>query len=124
MVYYNTIFFTNVLQQMHTRKIKTKDLAEKSGVSISFLSDLTTGKGNPSLKVMEKIASALDVPLSFLLESNDLNAVSLNVLREGRGKAFNLPDDHEIVVAVLPAHKAFQVKKWSEETRKKLQSKK
>jgi hypothetical protein len=28
-------------------------------VSISFLSDLTTGKANPSLKVMEAIANAL-----------------------------------------------------------------
>jgi transcriptional regulator with XRE-family HTH domain len=34
-------------------------LSEKSGVSISFLSDLTNGKGNPSLKVMENIAVAL-----------------------------------------------------------------
>jgi transcriptional regulator with XRE-family HTH domain len=39
------------------------DLTEQSGMSMPFLSDLTRGKANPSLKVMEAIAEALQIPL-------------------------------------------------------------
>ncbi|CCV01585.1 unnamed protein product [Candidatus Paraburkholderia kirkii UZHbot1] len=41
------------------------ELSEKAGISISFLSDLTNGKANPSLKIMEAIAEALSVPLTL-----------------------------------------------------------
>lgn len=53
---YNYIFFTNVLRVLDELGMTKHDLADRSGVSISFLSDITTGKGNPSLKVMEDIA--------------------------------------------------------------------
>lgn len=119
-MYYNTIFFTNVLQQLHERHMTKTELSELSGVSISFLSDLTTGKGNPSLEVMEKIAVALNVPLSFLLESTDLDRSALEHLREGRVRAFDIPPGFERVVAILPEHRAFQVKKWAEEAKPKL----
>lgn len=119
-MYYNTIFFTNVLQQLQKRHMTKTELSELSGVSISFLSDLTTGKGNPSLEVMEKIAVALDVPLSFLLESTDLDMGALKALRGGRVRAFDVPLGYERVVAVLPEHRAFQVKKWAEEAKEKL----
>ncbi|MBE3780532.1 helix-turn-helix domain-containing protein, partial [Vibrio parahaemolyticus] len=70
---YNYIFFTNVLKILDERHMTKSELAERSGVSISFLSDLTTGNANPSLKVLEAIASALETPLPLLLESTDLN---------------------------------------------------
>ena len=69
---YNYIFFTNVLRLLDERQMTKKELSERSGVSISFLSDLTTGKANPSLKVMQDIAKALDAPLPLLIESTDL----------------------------------------------------
>ena len=47
---YKYIFFTNVLRILDERGMTKKELSERSGVSISFLSDLTTGKANPSLK--------------------------------------------------------------------------
>lgn len=119
-MYYNTIFFTNVLQQLQERRMTKTELSELSGVSISFLSDLTTGKGNPSLEVMEKIAVGLNVPLSFLLESTDLDKHALELLREGRVRAFDVPIGYERVVAILPEHRAFQVKKWAEEAKEKL----
>jgi len=96
-------------------------LSQCSGVSISFLSDLTTGKANPSLKVMEAIASALETPLPLLLESTDLDKESLDVLAGGKAPS-SLPAGYERVAAVLPEHKAFIVKKWDEDTRKKLKA--
>lgn len=116
---YKVIFFTNVLRILDERDMTKNELSERSGVSISFLSDLTTGKANPSLKVMEAIASALEMSLPLLLESTDLDQHTLDALAGGKAPS-SLPEGYERVSAVLPEHRAFVVKKWGEETRKKL----
>ncbi|MCK0505345.1 transcriptional regulator [Aromatoleum anaerobium] len=116
---YNYIFFTNVLRVLDELQMTKHELADKSGVSISFLSDITTGKGNPSLKVMEDIAKALQTPLPLLLESTDLDKTSLEALA-GEKVPSSLPPGYERVAAVLPEHQAFIVKKWAEATQKKL----
>jgi transcriptional regulator with XRE-family HTH domain len=118
---YSDIFFTNVLRILNERGMTKKELHDLSGVSNSFLSDLTTGNGNPSIKVMEAIANALEVPLPMLLESTDLDKESLDVLAGGAFRQ-SLPPGYERVSVVLPEHKAFIVKRWGEETRKKLRS--
>lgn len=116
---YNYIFFTNVLRLLDEQRMTKSELAIRSGVSISFLSELTAGKANPSLKVMEAIAIALATPLSFLLESTDMNKAVLNELA-GRSMPSCFPSGFEWVCAVLPEHRAFLVKKWDAETRKRL----
>lgn len=60
---YDVLFFTNVLRLLDERTITKQQLADHAGISTSFLSDFTNGKANPSLKVLESIATALDVPL-------------------------------------------------------------
>lgn len=117
---YNYIFFTNVLRILDEQKMTKHDLADRSGVSISFLSDLTTGKANPSLKIMEAIAHALNVPLTFLLESTDLSKADLDALVGGRPLS-SVPAGYERVSVILPEHQAFIVKKWAEQALKKLQ---
>ena len=116
---YNFIFFTNVLRILDERNMTKNDLAERSKVSISFLSDLTTGKANPSLKVMEAIAAALETPLPLLLESTDLGKEALDYLAGGKMPS-SLPAGYERVSVILPDHRAYQVKKWGDETRIKL----
>ncbi|KAE9622561.1 MULTISPECIES: transcriptional regulator [Aeromonas] len=116
---YKHIFFTNVLRILDELHMTKHQLSELSGVSISFLSDLTTGKANPSLKVMEAISKALDTPLPLLLESTDLNQESLDVLAGGKAPS-SLPAGFERVSVILPSHKAFIVKKWGDDTKKKL----
>nr|AEV57036.1 TrbA [uncultured bacterium] len=116
---YKYIFFTNVLRILDERGMTKNELSERSGVSISFLSDLTTGKANPSLKVMEAIANALETSLPLLLESTDLDKHTLDALSGGKAPS-SLPAGYQRVSAVLPEHRAFQVKKWGEATRKKL----
>lgn len=117
---YNYIFFTNVLRILDELRMTKHELSERSGVSISFLSDLTTGKANPSLKVMEAIAKALETPLPLLLESTDLDKASLDALAGGKAPS-SLPPGYVRVSAILPDFRAYQVKQWAEETRKKLQ---
>src|SRR4030095_14939114 len=48
-----------------------KEIAERSGVSSRFLSDLETGKGNISVARLADVARALDVPLVSLMPSED-----------------------------------------------------
>ena len=53
---YNEILFTNILRLLDERDMTKNELAEKADISNSFLSDLTNGNANPSLKIMEAIA--------------------------------------------------------------------
>ncbi|MCP4284153.1 MAG: transcriptional regulator [Gammaproteobacteria bacterium] len=116
---YEYIFFTNVLRILDERGMTKQELSKRSGVSISFLSDLTTGKANPSLKVLDSVATALELPLPLLLESTDADRETLEQLA-GSKVLNSLPEGYERVSVVLPEHKAYIVKKWGEETRKKL----
>ena len=106
-----------MLGELHMTK---HELSEKSGVSISFLSDLTTGKANPSLKVMQAIAKILETPLPHLLEVNDLDHATLELLA-GDKVVSSVPPGHQRVCAILPEYRAFLVRQWAEEARKKLQ---
>lgn len=118
---YNQIFFTNILRLIEERGITKHDLAEEAGVSVSFLSDLTNGKANPSLKIMEAIAKALETPLPALLELTDLDRETLDSLAGGIAIR-SLPEGLVRVSAVLTEHQAFIVRKWEDEIRKKLRS--
>jgi transcriptional regulator with XRE-family HTH domain len=118
---YNQIFFTNILRLIEERGITKHDLAEGAGVSVSFLSDLTNGKANPSLKIMEAIAKALETPLPALLELTDLDRETLDALAGGEAPR-SLPEGLVRISAVLTEHQAFVVRKWEDEIRKKLRS--
>jgi len=101
---YNHIFSTNVLRLLEEHNMTKKELAEKSGASISFLSDLTTGKANPSLRVMQSISEAFDIPLPCLLET-------------GADAPHRLPHGFERVTAILHPHQAYLVKKWNQSSK-------
>jgi transcriptional regulator with XRE-family HTH domain len=116
---HNQILFTNILRLLDERGMTKNDLAEKADISNSFLSDLTNGKANPSLKIMEAIADALETPLAGLLETTDLDPKLLDALADGKARR-SLPKGYVRVSAVLPEHQAFIVHKWDEAARKKL----
>lgn len=106
---YKKIFLTNVMTALAARHMTRRDLSIKSGVSASFLSDMTSGKANPSLRVMEAISQALEIPLPALLEPTDLGLL-----------AHKLPDGYQRVALVLPDVQAFVAKSWAEDARKKV----
>lgn len=119
--FYNQVFFTNILRLLDERKMTKQELSEKACVSISFLSDLTNGKANPSLKIMEAIADALETSLPVLLELTDLDPETIAVLNGGK-PYHGLPKGYQRVSAILPAHQAFIVMKWDALARKKIRS--
>lgn len=119
---YNQIFFTNVLRLIDEQNMTKSELADHAGISVSFLSDLTNGKANPSLKIMDSIAKALRVPLPALLEITDLDVATLEILFGDR-PVLSLPNGLVRVTAILTEFQAFNVRQWDLENRKKLQRK-
>ena len=119
---YNQILFTNILRLLEELGMTKNDLAQRAGISISFLSDLTNGKANPSLKIMEAIADALETPLPTLLELTDLDRATLDALAGGHAPR-SLPEGFVRVAAILTEFQAFNVKQWDQENQKHLQDK-
>ena len=74
---------TNILRLLKETGLSKQGLAEKPGISLGFLPDLTNYKANPSLRIMEAISKAMDTSLPWLLESTDLDLESLEVVAEG-----------------------------------------
>jgi transcriptional regulator with XRE-family HTH domain len=116
---YNLIFFTNVLRLLDERNMTKSELANKADISVSFLSDLTNGKANPSLKVMEVIAEALQTALPELLEQTDLDRQTLDALA-GAQHTHSLPEGFIRFTAILTEFQAFSVKQWDAQNRKNL----
>lgn len=62
------------------KNLKQSELAEKANISVSYLSLLEKGKRDPSFSTVEKVADALEVPISILMflaaEKDELSEVS------------------------------------------------
>jgi transcriptional regulator with XRE-family HTH domain len=118
---YIQIFETNILRLLEEHDMTKQELAEKADISMSFLSDLTHGKANPSLKIMESIANAFGVPLPYMLESTELTPEQLAELRQDSAAPMaSVPPGYERVSGIVTEFEAFQVKQWAEAARKRL----
>ena len=89
------------------------ELAIRADISDSFLSDLTNGKANPSLKVMEAIADALETSLPLLLELTDLDKETLDELAGGKAQR-SLPDGFTRISAIVTEYQAFRIRQWDQ----------
>jgi transcriptional regulator with XRE-family HTH domain len=105
---YNKIFNANVKRIMQEKDLNKNELAKLSGISYSFLADLIEGTGNPSLRIMETLAKALNVPLPLLLVPPD------SLLWKAYSE--EIPPGYELVVAILPTYDAYVARKVEAET--------
>lgn len=48
------------------KDLKIRELAEKMGISPSYISEVESGKKKPSLEMIEKYSTALDIPKSVI----------------------------------------------------------
>jgi transcriptional regulator with XRE-family HTH domain len=55
-------------------RISQEELAVRSGLHRTYLSDVERGARNPSIKIIEKIAQALQVPVVKLFEDRSQSA--------------------------------------------------
>ena len=110
---YNKIFFTNVLRLCVENGLSKHTLASRAGMSVSFLSDLTNGKANPSLKIMAAIADALGLALPSLLaiSAHEQDATTIGAPRELMEP---IPTGLVHVTANLTEYQAFRVRQWDD----------
>jgi transcriptional regulator with XRE-family HTH domain len=71
-----------------SRHVSQRALAEQTGFSASFLSQVENGQTSPSLSSMERIATALGVTLAQFFDNTQRAQGS--VVRRGRGDRMNL----------------------------------
>lgn len=121
---YNKFFCANVTWLMQQKKLLKLELAEAADISVAFVSDITTGKGNPSLRIMTSIAAALDVPLQLLLFDPDGDVWSFVLASAKQFQTenhFSAKDKGDLVevTVILPRAKAFAVKKLATATHTK-----
>lgn len=62
-----TRFANNVRRLREKKKFSQKALADKVGISVSYVSMLERGQRSPPLETIEKMAKALGVPAASLL---------------------------------------------------------
>lgn len=65
------IFARNIRKYRAINKFSQEDLAEFSGLHRTYISGIESGKRNVSIKNIEKLAKALNVSPSKLLEGGD-----------------------------------------------------
>lgn len=75
-----------IRQLRKARDLSLKDIAERSGFSISFLSQIERGKSSASVRVLVRIASALNVGMGNLFEEPSEPVQPTVQRREGRRK--------------------------------------
>ena len=67
------LHYTNLIETIKTRRLSLKVnqelLSELSGISLRTLKQFESGKGNPTLKTIEKLAGALGLELTLKVKS-------------------------------------------------------
>ena len=64
------VFGDNVRKRRHQRGLTQEQLAFEAKIDLTYVGGIERGRRNPSLLVMTRIASALQVAPSALLEPN------------------------------------------------------
>lgn len=60
--------YTSFLEARKARNISQIELSRKTGIIQADISRLETGKANPTLDILERIAQALEMNLNITLE--------------------------------------------------------
>jgi transcriptional regulator with XRE-family HTH domain len=89
------------------RNISIKELAEKTGVTSSLLSQIERGLANPSLNSLRALALALEVPITVFFQES-FNGKDL-VVRKNKRKKLQLPDSDEVIYELLSPNASKQI---------------
>lgn len=73
------------------KNLSLKDLAEKIGLTASFLSQVERELAEPSITSLRKIAEALDVPIFFFLLDDENHSP---VVKKSQRKVLRFPQSH------------------------------
>ncbi|MDP0506908.1 MAG: helix-turn-helix domain-containing protein [Fusobacterium sp. JB019] len=85
------------------KKIFLKDVAEKSGISSSMLSQIEKGNANPSLNTIKAIADVLEVPLFKLFLENTEEENKIQILKKEDRKIISTKNvNYELISPGIP----------------------
>ena len=71
------------LRELRTKNNLTlKELSAKSGISVSFISDIENGRRNPSIETLKTLANALGVSADEFLKDSSTNTKSKDTKTE------------------------------------------
>lgn len=93
-----------------------KELAERTDLSISFISDIENGRRNPSLENLVKLAGALGVPADILL-SDEQRLTKTKTIAAHKTDGYNdnlTPEEQAAVRAFIDTYRK-QFKKNKDE---------
>lgn len=121
------ILCINIMRYLALRGLTKTELAAKADVSLSYISQVTNSKGNPSLETVAAIADALEVPLVALLETpavgtDDWNSNLTDSITKDDAK-LGLPHGYRRISAIVTEHQAFQISKWHSAAHNRLKHK-
>lgn len=87
----------NIKRIRESKKIGVNELGRMTNINPSYISAIERGeKNNPSYKIIEKIAKALDVPTTLLLDSeNTVNAIASELLKNSTFVNMDITNDEK-----------------------------
>lgn len=91
----------NVKRMRTARGLRLADLADLTGYTTSYLSQIERGLSIPSLSALATVAMALGVEMASLLDSR--NGPVVHITRAGEGDEIRLPN-HPLTFRVLASH--------------------
>lgn len=93
------------LKEIRTsKKMSMADLCKITGVSKSLISQVERGEVYPSLTTLDKIATALDVPLNKIFQVNSDNLGEQDiVVRKDKRKKILIPGSNNIYNVLTPS---------------------
>ena len=90
-----------LLSYRKKREMTIREFSRYSGISTSLISQIERGEANPSLNVLELLASALNVPL-YTLFINDIDTKSLISGKKDRKQVYRENSDHIVYDVLTP----------------------
>lgn len=84
---YNKLLPTRIREMMEKRKIKQKELADKTGIARQSIGYYADGSNIPNAEVLAKIAKALDVSSDYLLGLSEMEKPPKNITVQSYGDA-------------------------------------
>jgi len=87
------------------KKISLKEVAARSGISSSMLSQIEKGNANPSLNTIKSVANVLNIPLFKLFLENTDQKSEINILKKEDRKIMSTKDiDYELITPNVPTN--------------------
>jgi transcriptional regulator with XRE-family HTH domain len=102
-----------VRELRHERGLTLKELGSEAGLSHPFLSQLERGLARPSMASVERIAHALDVPVSTLWMTPRRSKAQLTRAGEGRLAPHGDPAAPGVVRELPGGDSALSAREWS-----------